>query len=144
MRSAICHNGNDWWWVRIHDTQPDMLATANALHVRRGGERDHNPPDTMACFQPSGFWYHVDDDGDMTPARKNGYTGTMRLVQGNINSEIVAHECVHLALRTYRGRHDDQATLGTDCGPNEESLAYIIGQTVRTMTDALYELGVWT
>ena len=137
MLSAVCHNGNDWWWVRIHDTQPDMLDTAN----RRG---DTNPPDTLACFQPAGFWCHVDKAGTVTPSRKNGYVGTVRLVRGHVNSEVVAHECVHLALRIYRSRHDEHADFGDDCSETEERLAYIIGETVRTMSDLLHELDAWS
>lgn len=143
MLSAICHNNTAWWWVRIHNTQTDLIRHANQL-ARRRHTHDQQPDDTLACFQPAGFWYHVDPDGTMTPHPRNGYVGTMRLTADNLTTEIVTHECVHLALRIYRGRHNEHATLGTDCGPAEENLAYIIGQTVTTMTDLLHNLGLWT
>jgi hypothetical protein len=142
MLSAICHNDTTWWWLRIHDTPTELARAADRMTVRRHID-DPQPPDTLACFQPASFWYHVDNRGNSTPNHRNGYAGTMRLCRDHITTEIITHECVHLALRIYRSRHDEQATLGTDCAAPEEHLAYLIGETTSTTTDTLYSLGVW-
>lgn len=140
--SAVARDQDAWWYIRIHDTTAELVEAGNRLAVRR-----HTPPTldsgTWACFQPSPIWYIVDDQGGMVQGRRNGYVGTLRLSREAATSEIVAHECVHCAVAIYRRRFAEQVDLGTDCGEPEERLAYIIGRTMRTVTNALHGMGVW-
>lgn len=144
MRRFVAHDGPYWWWVAIHDTTADLIAAADRLGRRRG-DHDPQPDGTLACFQPANFIYWVPADADEPRElrRRNGYVGTMRLT-ADADTEVVVHECVHLALRIYRVEHDEQAAIGDNCGEPEENLAYIIGRTARTMATALHDRGIWS
>lgn len=144
MKSAIARDGKTWWWIRLHDSQTELVTAANRLHVARGGERGHNPEDTLACFQPSPIWYLVDDDdGEIVGTKAEGYAGTMRFVAGRTSTEIVTHESMHCAFAIYRRRHEEDAQFGTDCGPREEDLVHIAGRVAAAVVDAIYSLGEW-
>jgi hypothetical protein len=81
-----------------------------------------------ACFQPTPHRERWDVDRKVWVTRHSPCAGTLRLVDGNVTSEIVAHELMHAALQVYRGNVARSVRLEADCGPREEQLAYIYGE----------------
>jgi hypothetical protein len=106
-----------WCWVRVHDTAEDMVRAAIRLNPRSSGGSDRAAWDgCYGCFQPS--WEDC----------KTAYAGTLRLVDGWVTPEIVAHELVHAACQVYRMNVHADVRLGTGCRRREEDLAYIYGE----------------
>jgi hypothetical protein len=112
-----------WCWVRIHDTVEDLRAAKTKLNpVSADPTVD---AETWACWQPTS--YEVDEDSaKVWPS--NGYAGLVRLAEGHITSEIVAHELVHAAAAIYRMNVAPSIRLGKDVGIREEEFAYICGE----------------
>lgn len=106
---------------------------------RKSGE-DHDG--TLACFHPAPFYFRLADDGTEEAAPDQRYAGLLRIAR-NVTGEVVAHECTHAALSAYRHHHELAADLGDDCGPLEESLAYLVGQFTGGVTNRLHALGIW-
>lgn len=142
MKSAIIHDGKTWWWVRIHDSQAELIAAANRMNVQRR-TFFKEPKDTLACFQPSALHYPWTDGHLSEKPVPEGYVGTMRFTTERLDAEIMAHESLHCAMAIYRRRFSEDVQLGEDCGPREEELAHILGRVVENVTDSLYKLGVW-
>ena len=112
-----------WIQVRIHDSVQDLRRAAHRLR-----------PDTMSawwdeccgCFHPTYHWFNQE-----TQQRRystNGYAGLLRLADGYVTSEIVAHELVHAAVQVYRMNVRADVRIGSNCAGNEENLAYIYGE----------------
>ncbi|MFD8496330.1 hypothetical protein [Amycolatopsis sp. NPDC059657] len=112
-----------WCWVRIHPDEAHFAAAAKRLAPW------HDEPGwwdgCLGCFQPTGWIEH--DDGAIEYPR-NGFAGTLRLIDGHVTSEIVAHELVHAAVQIYRMNVKRDVRLSRDCGQREEELAYIYGE----------------
>jgi hypothetical protein len=113
-----------WCWVRIHDTLDHMH---RAAHRRSPWEPMEWWDGCMACFQPTP-WKLTEDDGKRWPA--SGYAGVLRLVDGEVTPEVVAHELVHAAATVYRMNVKPTVRLGDGHVGfhREEEFAYIYGE----------------
>lgn len=112
-----------WCWVRIHDTVEDLRAAKTKLNPASADPTVD--AETWACWQPT--CYGKNEDGNpVWPS--NGYAGLIRLAEGHITAEIVAHELVHAAAAIYRMNVAPSIRLGKDIGIREEDFAYIYGE----------------
>jgi hypothetical protein len=112
-----------WCWVRIHDTVEDLRVSAHRnapWHEREWWS------ECVGCFQPTAVRLDKATGEPKEPA--NGYAGTLRLAEGWVTAEIVAHELIHAALCIYRMNVKPDVRLGQGCGKREEDLAYIYGE----------------
>jgi hypothetical protein len=126
-----CVGPRRWCRVRIHPTVEELRVHAQRLNPRvavdtTGGGWD----ECFGCFQPPPR-FMVGDPG-WAP---NGYAGTLRLADGHITSEIVAHELVHAAAQVYRMNVAGHINLGPSCRRREEDLAYIYGELYASFED---------
>jgi len=122
-----------WCRVRIHPTVEDLQAAAHRL---RPDTRRAHWDGCFGCFHPSTYWQH-DETGEIRYGR-NGFAGTLRLAEGHVTSEIVAHELVHAALQIYRMNVTTEVRLGRQCASREESLAYIYGELYASFEEAYH------
>lgn len=79
---------------------------------------------------------------------KNCYAGDMHLIQSHLTVEIIAHESAHATSHICRSNRIDEGyelSLGVDCGDEEETFCYILGEITQKVyfgiTD-LYELSI--
>lgn len=139
-----------YFMLVIHPTVEHMRAAAIKQDRRRGGV--HGPgfyQDALGLFQPTDTRARWDKASrkwvDTTPR----FSGVMRLVQGNMTREIVAHECVHAILhivrleswRTVEGGGGD-ADFGSESSQEEEDFAYLLSETtiaVDQLVDEFHE-----
>lgn len=111
-----------WCWVRIHPDSEDLCQAAQRLNANASSG---DWAGTVGCFQPA--W----------PDCKTSYAGTLRLAEGWMTTEIVAHELVHAALTIYRINVHTDVRLGNGCRAREEDLAYIYGELAADMAAKL-------
>lgn len=119
-----------WCWVRIHPSVEHLQDAAHRLRPESG--RAHWDG-CHGCFHPTPYWHH-----DKTGAIRygaNGFAGTLRLAEGRVTSEIVAHELVHAAAQVYRMNVTRDIRLGPGCRHREEALAYIYGELFASFED---------
>lgn len=112
-----------WCTVRIHDSLDDLRDAAHKLRPERGRT---GWDDCYGCFHPTYHYFNPD-----TRRRRysvHGYAGLIRLANGHVTAEIVAHELVHAAVQIYRMNIHPDVRLGANCAGREESLAYIYGE----------------
>lgn len=114
-----------WCWVVVHPDLEHFRAAANRTAPHHGVGFWEG---CLGCFQPVSYRErHVNGEWiGRWPA--NGYAGALRLAEGHVTSEIVAHELMHAALAVYRMNVRGDVRLGEDCGEREEQLAYIYGE----------------
>lgn len=116
------------------------VCTTTSTRLRAAAQRlNPKPPgtgwaDTFGCFQPSSFWTNKQGFVWWHP---NGYAGTLRLAEGYVMAEIVAHELVHAAVQIYRMNVRRRVQLGVETGQREEDLAYIYGELFADLQDKL-------
>jgi hypothetical protein len=108
------HFPRTWLRVRIHPTV-EHLQHAAWQHRPEGGKGYWDG--CVGCFHPS-----IPTGEDQT------YAGLLRLAEGHITPEIVAHELLHAACTVYRMRVCSDIRLGTGARGREEALAYIYGE----------------
>lgn len=125
-----------WITVAVYDTVKELQRAANGLRLSSVPDNFDN---AIACFQPSGFPL---DEARKPKLTVGGYGGIMRIVKDSTGS-TVAHECVHAALSLYRRCINVNAHLGHQCGPNEETLAYLISELLEAVSAELYYRNVW-
>lgn len=142
MKSAVARDLGSWWWVRVHESQEELIAAANRMNAQRQVSA-REPEGALALFQPSALHYYIDAAGKLSRPQPEGYVGTMRFFSGGLSSEIVTHESLHCAMAIYRRRFEEEATFGMDCGPREENLAHIVGRVSQTMVNVMYDLEEW-
>jgi hypothetical protein len=113
-----------WCWVAVHPDLDHFRAAANRTAPHHGLAFWDG---CLGCFQPAIYRErHVDGEWiGRWPA--NGYAGVLRLIEGHVTSEIVAHELVHAAAQIYRMNVRQGIRLGEDCGEREEQFAYVYG-----------------
>lgn len=107
-----------WWLVRIHDSLDEL---------RRAAARYHPGVDFSTCEGCCHAASWVDDGGRHVRYGKRGYAGVIRLADGRLTGEVVAHELLHAAVATYRMNVAADVRLGRGVGEREEQLAYIFG-----------------
>lgn len=78
------------------------------------------------------------------PTSSPHYAGIIRLSLSHTEVEVVAHEVTHAAAHIYRENVDESGSLGDNCGEAEERFAYILGDLVASVTNAMHFRGVWT
>lgn len=120
-----------WIQVRIHPDVNHLRAAAHRTDPRLG---QAGWDECHGCFQPHG----VRAVGEIHDP-PNGYAGILRLADGWITSEIVAHELVHAALQVYRMNVKADVRLGNGCRVREEQLAYIYGELFADMETKLLD-----
>ncbi|WP_432845985.1 hypothetical protein ACQPXB_35930 [Amycolatopsis sp. CA-161197] len=114
-----------WCWVRIHPDLDDFRAAAQRTAPWHGaGYWDG----CLGCFQPVSYRERFVDGHWVGRWPANGYAGVLRLIDGHVTSEIVAHELVHAAAQIYRMNVRSDVRLGSDCGEHEEQFAYLYGE----------------
>lgn len=127
MRSFAISTGHvaprRWCWVRIHDTVEDLRSAKARLNPAYADPEFD--PLVFACWQPTSYLRSADGSVEWP---SNGYAGLIRLAQGHVAAEIVAHELVHAALAVYRMNVKTDARFGRDVGLREEQFAYIYGE----------------
>jgi len=95
---------------------------------------------TLACFQPARRREKFDEDkGEWVNLTNKHYGGTIHLIDGWIQHGIVAHECVHAAAHIWRMDVQDEIMLGDNCGYREEGFAYLVGDLVQGVMNAIFE-----
>lgn len=99
---------------------------------------------TLGCCHPAPVRLRYDADGTAVERPYAHWAGMVRLSQGHITTEIVAHEMTHAALVIYRMDVKPDVRLGNDCRMREETLAYIVGDLIASATNALYQRGLWS
>jgi hypothetical protein len=126
-----------WCWVVIHPNVGHFHAAAirTAPHHDRGWWNG-----CLGCFQPVTYREREVDGTWVGRWPANGYAGVLRLIDGHVTAEIVAHELVHAALAVYRMNVRGDVRLGEDCGEREEQLAYIHGQLYASLEPQLREV----
>lgn len=128
-----------WFWVRVHSDVEEMRA---ACHRARPWHGRANWRDAAAVCHTAAAAY-ADADTEFKHPRwpANGYAGTIRLVAGDMTSEIVAHELVHAAAHVYRMNCQPVVNLGDGFDDSyhqsEEDFAYIYGILFREMDHVL-------
>lgn len=129
-------------WIRlvVHDTLAELRAAADAYRPEYGP--DWWAP-AVACFHPAPVRSRVGPDGEMEPI-DTGFAGVLRFTRERLDTEVVAHECIHAALAVYRMDVTTFVHLGNGCGRREETLAYIAGDLIRGTVNALHRLEVWS
>jgi hypothetical protein len=121
-----------WCWVRIHADTDDLARAAERLLAEcSSGEW----AGTLGCFQPTPATRKAPDGSVLEPP--NGYAGVLRLADGWITPEIVAHELVHAAVQIYRMNVHYDVRLGNGCREREEQLAYIYGELYASLASQL-------
>jgi len=109
-------NYSPWW--RDRDNRNDMLGAVGCFEPAPDKERHIN-----------GQWIKTHD---------RHWAGVMRLTKGWIDVQSVTHECVHAAAAIWRRDVAPKLYLGEDCGPNEEMLAYMVGDLSYGLYSKLY------
>lgn len=110
-----------WCLVRVHDTVEQLRAAAHRTAPWHGQDWWDG---CVGCFQPS----PVRMDAETGAVIDGAYAGILRLAEGWVSAEIVAHELVHAALTVYRMNVSADVRLGDGCRRREEQFAYIYGQ----------------
>lgn len=123
--------------VIVHDTTAELQAAA--LHYRPFT----NWADVAGCFHPAPHRERENNGGKWVGITPPHWAGVMRLSRETLNSEIVVHECVHVAVAIYRMDIKPNIILGYECRDREEMLAYIVGDITSEVAGALQENKVW-
>lgn len=140
-----------WFWVRIYDSVDSLRAVANRWAVwsnGSGGEYD----DCVGCVQevvPMIPAWYAEDDQDCLPSMglewpADGFAGVIRLSYEWLTTEIIAHEVTHAAVTVFRMnvrmRPELEGMLDPE-RPNEEALAYAVGELTADLLGQLHSLG---
>lgn len=126
-----------WWHVRIYDTEHELQDAAHRYHVANGAWPDRDSWAGVAgCVQTAlwreqtaGTWKQV------LPANK--LLGVIRLSRTHLTVEVLAHECLHAALATYRMLVKRDVRLGVGTDHREEALCYIAGELTDQLLGAI-------
>jgi hypothetical protein len=121
-----------WCRVHIHDTVEQLRTAGYRTSPWHGRDWWDG---CMGCFQPS----PVRIDAVTGVARESSYAGILRLANGWVTAEIVAHELVHAALHVFRMNVHPNVHLGPGCRRREEQLAYIYGELYASFEARFHE-----
>jgi hypothetical protein len=122
-----------WCWVRIHPTVEHLRLAAHRTRPQHGlGWWD----ECCGCFHPTTHDTHEATGEKRYP--RNGFAGTLRLAEGWVTSEIVAHELVHAAAQVYRMNVNSDVRFGKGCHAREEGFAYIYGELYASFETAYH------
>lgn len=125
-----------YFQVFIHDDVAGYRAAA-----KRYAHADFSQ--SLGCCHPAPVRERF-ADGRWQDVPYRHWAGVIRLVDGHVTPEIVAHEFTHAALVIYRMDIHPDVRLGTGCHGREEHLAYITGDLIASATDALHRIGAWS
>lgn len=125
--------------VIIHDTHADFM---------RAAERYEWGPTIGDGREPWGLFtparpkqkYNL-STSEFVDVTDKHWAGLVRLSWEHFDYEIVAHEMVHAACQIYRMDVKPMVNLGFACRPNEETLAYMVGNLYGRFIDAIQKLG---
>lgn len=127
-----------WFRVSVHPDEHTFRAAANAFRP----DDSTAFKEAVACFHPAPErWFY--EQGKPDRQIDSGYGGTFRFAAEWIDAEVLAHEAVHAAARTWRLDVTSAVHLGWDCAKNEETFAYLVGDIVQQVADGFYRSGVW-
>ena len=142
----------------IHPNVEQLRAAQAAYERQRDRKAGLKPAAQADDSEACGLWQPVTTQSrydrrakawlDTTPP----FLGVIRLAQGYLTPEIVAHECVHAALTMAR-RHDwakpgnsGEANFGGSCDDSEEAFAYSLSRLIvaveSVVADACQRMGV--
>jgi len=121
-----------WCQVRVHDTVEDLRRAAHRLRPDTGAAWWD---ECYGCFHPT--WHWTDSETGRRVYSPNGYAGLIRLAEGHISFEVIAHELVHAAAQIYRMNVHSDIRLGGNCASREESFAYIHGELMNDLIEKL-------
>lgn len=122
-----------WCLVRVHDTVEQLRAAAHRTAPWHGRAWW---AECVGCFQPS----PVRIDAETGALVDGAYAGILRLADGWMTAEVVAHELVHAALTVYRMNVTPHVRLGDGCRRREEQFAYIYGQLYASFEKRFHQL----
>lgn len=119
----------------VYDTLEEMWQAADSsLGTKENWQTDEGK--TLAITQ-SGDIYDFDDDGNETYNRSFFY---VRFCKDHIGTEIVSHECAHLALRIFEHWFGKRASVRMK---DEEPFAHLLSYTMASIVDKFYEKGYY-
>lgn len=146
------HDDARWRWiiVMIYPT-PEALRAAGVKFERGWAKREGRKwqvpvyDDTVGLFQPLPFRSKYDRSKrkwvDTTPS----LAGVIRLSQGYLRTEVVAHESLHAAVHIARlaGWEGDgrpgEFSIGGYCDDNEEAFCHLAGDLTSEVTEIVEE-----
>lgn len=120
-----------YWDVRVYPTRRQMRAGYRRL------DPANRPDDTFAAIvMPLVTWTTAEAK---TPEPSLGH---VLFTKEKLDSEIVAHEAVHMAT-SYMRRRRWRLRLTSEIDDHEERLAYLIGRCAALVANELHEIGAW-
>lgn len=140
-----------WFWVRIYDSQESLRRVANRWVTWTGGKGTEYD-DCLGCVQevvPRIPEEVASDDQDAVPPDllawpDSGFAGVIRLAADHLTTEIISHEVTHAAVTVFRMNIRQRPILEGMLDPerpNEEALAYAVGQLTEEMHFELHYFG---
>jgi len=115
----------------IHPDEDDLRAAGIAYNKRRSNNQDLS--DAAGLFQPAQPRARYDRKTKAWIDTTTAFAGIMRLANGHLTGEVIAHESTHAALHVTRlhdwskpGANGD-ADFGDICDDREEAFAYLLG-----------------
>ena len=121
-------------WIRIvvHETTVEFQKAAAKYQPNADWDG------TAGAFHPAAHRERWDKHTkEWVPTSDPYFAGVMRLSKEQLTNETIVHECVHAGAAIYRSNVKANIKLGDDVGPNEEHLAYIIGDLSEAVFAAL-------
>lgn len=125
----------------IHPTAVELSDSGTRYNHRHQSDQDVNG--SAGLFQPAPFRSRYDRKKrawvDSTPP----FAGIMRLANGHLTGEIIAHESTHAALHVTRLHdwtkpdHEGVADFGDGCDDTEEAFAHLLGGIAGEVNDVV-------
>lgn len=131
----------------IHPDRDDLRAAGLAYNKRRGTHQYLG--DAVGLFQPTYFRRRYDRTTKAWVDTTTAFAGIMRLANGHLTSEVIAHESTHAALHVTRLHDwakpgfDGNADFGDCCDSREEAFAYLLGGIAAEVNNAVLS-GTWS
>ncbi len=127
----------------IHPNEDDLRAAGTAYNKRRGSDQDLRG--SAGLFQPTRFRSRYDRKAKAWVDTTTAFAGIMRLADGYLNSQVIAHESTHAALHVTRLHDwakpgsDGNADFGDGCDAREEAFAYLLGGIAHEVNNAVLQ-----
>jgi hypothetical protein len=127
----------------IHPNADSLVAAGTAYNKRRGSSQDLSG--SAGLFQPTPFRSRYDRKTKSWADTTATFAGIIRLANGHLTGEVIAHESTHAALHVTR-LHDwnkpdgsGNADFGDCCDDREEAFAYLLGGIAAEVNDAVLQ-----
>jgi len=127
----------------IHPNKHDLRAAGTAYNKRRGCDQDLS--NAVGLFQQAYFRARYDRKTKAWIDTTTAFAGIMRLANGHLDGEVIAHESTHAALQVTRLHDwakpgsDGNADFGDCCDAREEAFAYLLGGIAAEVNNAVLQ-----